>query len=144
MSIKDTNPEKLFGGTWVAWGTGRVPVGVDDADDDFKDAEKTGGEKAHVMSTREIPSHNHSVNAVDIASSGAHTHTASKNIWVSQTDKNMASGTSTGRTTTTNIVNSGGTHTHTVPSHNTNYSGGGAAHNNLQPYITCYMWKRIG
>ena len=24
----------------------------------------------------------------------------------------------------------------------TNTTGGGTAHSNLQPYITCYMWKR--
>ena len=24
----------------------------------------------------------------------------------------------------------------------TNDAGGGQSHNNLQPYITCYMWKR--
>jgi hypothetical protein len=23
-----------------------------------------------------------------------------------------------------------------------NNTGGGGSHNNLQPYITCYMWKR--
>lgn len=34
-----------FGGTWVAWGAGRVPVGVDTADTDFDTAEETGGRK---------------------------------------------------------------------------------------------------
>lgn len=33
-------------------------------------------------------------------------------------------------------------HTHTV-SGNTGKSGANTAHNNLQPYIVCYMWKRI-
>ena len=26
---------------------------------------------------------------------------------------------------------------------NTGLNGGGKEHNNLQPYITCYMWKRV-
>lgn len=34
-----------FGGTWEAWGAGRVPVGVDTADTDFDTAEETGGRK---------------------------------------------------------------------------------------------------
>lgn len=143
MSVSATNPSELFGGTWVAWGIGRVPVGVDASDSDFSVSEKTGGEKAHKLSISEMPSHNHGINAVNITNSGAHTHATNKNIWVSQTDKNIASGTSTGRTTTTNIMDSGGAHTHTVPAHNTNYSGSGVAHSNLQPYVTCYMWKRI-
>jgi len=36
---------------------------------------------------------------------------------------------------------------HTVTNHasaNTGSTGGGAAHNNIQPYITVYMWKRTG
>lgn len=35
-------------------------------------------------------------------------------------------------------MNSSGGHTHTPAN-----TGEGQAHNNLQPYITCYMWKRV-
>ena len=40
-----TNPGTLYGGTWAAWGGGRVPVGVNTADSDFNTVEKTGGKK---------------------------------------------------------------------------------------------------
>ena len=35
--------EAALGGTWAAWGAGRVPVGVDADDTDFDTAEETGG-----------------------------------------------------------------------------------------------------
>lgn len=35
MSVKNTNPSTYFGGTWVAWGTGRVPIGVNANDTNF-------------------------------------------------------------------------------------------------------------
>ena len=36
-----------LGGTWVDWGSGRVPVGVDTNDADFNTVEETGGAKTH-------------------------------------------------------------------------------------------------
>ena len=46
-----TNPGNLFGGTWVAWGSGRVPVGVNTSDSDFSSPEKTGGSKTFKSAT---------------------------------------------------------------------------------------------
>lgn len=37
-------------------------------------------------------------------------------------------------------VNSNGAHTHSVSIGNT---GSGQSHNNIQPYLTVYMWKRV-
>ena len=45
MSTSSTNPGAYLGGTWAAWGSGRVPVGINTADTDFSTIEKTGGSK---------------------------------------------------------------------------------------------------
>lgn len=110
MSVSQTNPRSLFGGgTWVAWGSGRVPVGVNAADSSFNTVEKTGGEKAHTLTVNEMPSHTHGVSYINHEFGGSGAYTAGlngPNVWQS------------------------------------NAAGGNVAHNNLQPYITCYMWKR--
>ena len=54
---------------------GKVPVGLDDNDVDFKTLGKTGGEKAHTLTLDEIPAHNHSA-STSIGNAGAHTHGA--------------------------------------------------------------------
>jgi hypothetical protein len=104
-----TNPGTLIGfGTWVAFGAGRVPVGIDSGDTDFDTAEETGGAKTHTLTVDEMPAHTHSV-----PNSGSQ-------------NNSFDSGTTVGNDVT---GTSGST-------------GGGQAHNNLQPYIVVYMWKR--
>ena len=48
MSVNSTNPGSLFGGTWTAWGQGRVPVGVSTSGT-FNTVEKTGGSETHKL-----------------------------------------------------------------------------------------------
>ena len=115
MSVNNTDPGTLFGGTWEAWGTGRVPVGVDSGDSDFSTAGKTGGEKHHVLSIDEMPNHSHLVNSY--RSGQTDTEISGYNATIQWSYRGTDSG-------------------------NTNSQGSGIAHNNLQPYITCYMWKR--
>lgn len=102
-----------FGGTWVAWGAGRVPVGVDTSDTDFDSVEETGGEKTHTLTTAEIPAHTHALMNVDTGSGsmGKQSGTYYNGGWWG------------------NYID-------------TSSVGGSGSHNNLQPYITCYMYKR--
>lgn len=46
VTVSASNPNTLLGyGTWSAFGTGRVLVGVDPSDPDFNTVEETGGSK---------------------------------------------------------------------------------------------------
>lgn len=73
MSVNNTNPSTFIGGTWVAWGSGKVPVGVDTGQTEFNSVEKTGGAKT--ASTSYTPAGTNTGGAVS-----AHTYTpAGKN-----------------------------------------------------------------
>lgn len=134
MSVNSTNPSTYFGGTWTAWGTGRVPVGIDSSQSEFNTVEKTGGSK-------EVQSHTHSVSLTS-ASSGSHTHT------IPVQDKAGLNGTVTNKyiitTGSSNRLSGGaqaaGAHTHKVSGNTGSYGSGNSK--NLPPYIVCYMWKR--
>lgn len=120
MSVNNTNPSTLFGGTWESWGAGRVPVGVDVNDTAFDTVEETGGEKTHTLTTTEMPSHGHGV-----------TWASNCGPWVQAGGYGQIAVSATGNANRANLG-----------SVTVNNAGGGGAHNNLQPYITCYMWKR--
>lgn len=118
LSINSTNPGVTFKvGTWVAFGTGRSLVGIDTQQSEFDTVEKTGGAKTHTLQTTEIPAHNH-VERMNTATTGA---------------------TGAGFPAVADASTSGGPADTWVTTGN---AGGGLAHNNLQPYIVVYMWKR--
>ena len=118
LSVDSANPSTKFGGTWVAWGSGRVPVGVDTTDVNFNAVEKIGGEKEHKLTISEMPKHGHPLD--DVLS------------LLETLNTNLQSGNDITLTTTESVLRS-----------KTQDVGEDIAHNNLQPYITCYMWKRV-
>lgn len=128
ISTLSTNPATLLGfGTWAAWGAGRVIVGRDGNDTDFDTAEETGGAKTHTLQSSEMPSHTHVQNS--------HVHAMQRFP--------TATGGSTGFTVDTSMSGTVAAANDTAAATPTNQNtGGGGAHNNLQPYIVAYMWKR--
>ena len=109
-----TNPATLLGfGTWVAFGTGRTMVGIDASQTEFDTLEETGGSKTHTLTTSELPSH---------------THNNPSGILPAPNSNDVDVTGGNGRTLGNNVA--------------TDATGGGSAHNNLQPYIVVYMWKR--
>ena len=220
--------QTALGGTWVAWGKGRVPVGVDTSKSAFDTVEETGGTADAIVPTHThtatfsgtaVAGHTHALNGTNAAaeSAGAHTHSVSGsalavgdhvhginltteaagthkhtsktrtgtaasgtgqrsgpwsqdtiysdqvNVYTSEAGSHSHSvsgntGANGGHNhTITGTAASAGAHTHSL----TGSSGSAGAHTpagsvtvastgsavtnaNLQPYITCYMYKRVG
>ena len=136
MSVNNVSPQTFIGGTWAVWGTGRVPVGVDTTQTEFNTVQKTGGAKTHTLTTNEMPGHTHTQNA--------HSHTIRSNAGSdSPVGINKAIGGIHRFNLQSNGVTNDGNSLYAENTAATNQNaGGGQAHNNLQPYITCYMWRR--
>ena len=134
MSMSATNPATLFGiGTWTRISQGRMLLGANDST--YK-ARATGGEATHTLTAAEMPAHSHG-----ISTSGDHSH-----YFYGSDDNNGPLTEGDGLDTdgnghfTRNVrftTSSAGAHTHTISN-----SGGGAAHNNMPPYLVCYIWQR--
>ncbi len=102
-----------FGGTWEAYGSGRVLVGKASSGT-FSTVGATMGEETHTLTVDEMPSHRH------------------LQIWGYESI--YASGTNT----RPDIRDSG-----SQDDEYTDYTGGGSAHNNIQPSIVVFRYRRI-
>ena len=124
-SSSSTSPASLFGGSWTAvkdafiFGSGK----------NYKVGDK-GGELVHTLSLSEIPHHNHSMSNTD------------------PDVRALVIGGQTGTGETTAGFVAGGSNSlwngiekRRIPI--TDYTGGGHAHNNMPPFVTANIWRRV-
>lgn len=124
INVNNTNPSNFIGGTWERL-KDRFLLGAGDA----YAAGATGGEATVRLTEEEMPKHNH-IMTVSLSDG-----------W----DKPMVytgdgKGSDSGRTikiSSTENKEGNGYYTRCYS------SGGDEPHNNMPPYLTVYMWKRI-
>jgi hypothetical protein len=134
-AVVSTNPSTLLGfGTWTAFGTGRVLVGIDTSDAGLATAEQTGGSKNAIN-----VSHTHT--ATSTVTDPSHQHSASSGNFLTETGSGSYAYGGTGANisvvTKTAMASTG------ITVATTNSTEGTSGTNaNMQPYIVVYMWKR--
>ncbi len=115
--LESTNPNNPaddgYIGTWELYGKGRVTVCVDENDTDFNAVGITTGEKKHTLTIEEMPKH---------------THTFPAKYGTTQTSKSVFTWE-----LNCNDYNE----------YQSSPTGGSQSHNNIQPSIVVYRWRRI-
>ena len=134
IAVDSTSPATRFGGgTWSAFGAGRVLVGLDIADPDFDVAEETGGAKTVTLTGAQsgLPQHTHIQDA--------HSHVENNN---SATTGGLAGWAARDTSTNTPVATGYSTATTVAVNQDAGPTNAAQAHTNVQPYIVVYMWKR--
>lgn len=143
MSTVSTNPATLFKiGNWETLPAGRVLLaqGTSTWGVNYS-AGSTGGEDKHTLTVSESAPHNHTGSAT--TSGSTHTHALTMQASHGKSGNGGVPRFSDGDIWSpykTQNLSAAGEHSHAITINN---SGGGQAHNNMQPYLSVYMWKRI-
>lgn len=172
LSISSTNPESFFGGTWVAWGQGRMPIGVgSNGSENYTSANIMGGNSTINLShlhtvnshTHTGPWHTHTTGSVALSGPQMPNHT--HDIYISNGAANNTVSSGYAPAITVNApfqtyhaklnctaAGQGEPHNHgSTAGGGTESTGASAPGTNAQlssaqsivsPYITCYMWRR--
>ncbi len=123
MSINSIDPKEIFGGVWRPWGQGRVPLGIgDNGTTNYTVAEAIGGAETVKLDVSQIPSHSHA-RAIENTVGNTQVTWPAWTITIPWSNEYSEAVTRM-----------------SLPSTST---GGDGFHNNMQPYITCYMWTRV-
>ena len=116
ISTNSTSPATLFGGTWRQI-QGRFLLA---ADNTYK-AGSTGGEATHTLTNSEMPAHAHEMYSSNGGGDGT---------WTPNEGTYLVDSVSTVKKTWWSQLGM-------------NTAGGGAAHNNMPPYLAVYVWERV-
>lgn len=119
ITYDNNNPGNFLGGTWERFGQGRTLVGEGTGNDGSTSmsftSNQTGGEYSHILTINEMPKHRHPIQSTSGEPS------ISDKLYPFQMIQQA------GRLMDTNVCIS---------------QGGSLAHNNIQPYLVVYFWRR--
>ena len=119
-------------GTWAAYAEGRTIVGLDANDTDFDTVEETGGAKTHTLTQAQM-NHNHQWHDVV---SGNEDHRI-------ELTTGSGRGSYDANADQVEFPSASSLSSDYYTDNNRNVTGESVtAHNNLQPYIVTYIWKR--
>lgn len=116
ISTNATSPATLFGGKWD-----EIHGAFLFANSALHKAGEIGGEEEHVLTAQEMPAHYHDVYAGN--PSGVDSSPSDYSGWSNVND--LTDKTYWGKASKTTTA------------------GSGAAHNNMPPYLSVYMWERV-
>ncbi len=134
-AVVSTNPATLLGfGTWTAFGTGRVMVGIDTSDAGLATAEQTGGSKNAI-----VVSHTHT--ATSTVTDPQHNHGASSGNFLTETGSGSYAYGGAGANISV-VTNTANASTGVTVATTNSTEGSSGTNANMQPYIVVYMWKR--
>lgn len=149
ISVNNTNPSVLFGGDWV-----QIKDKFLLSAGDTYAAGTGGGEAAHTLTQAETPAHTHTRGTMEIT--GNFRVDFAGEGWSSTREHSGAfykadggSGNWLKSISSSGVVAGSGNALTTGFAASRNWSGatssvgGGASHNNMPPYLTVYMWKRV-